>query len=97
WSDEQVLKILKSEIVVISLYVDDKRKLPESERYVSKETGKKVVTIGNKWTDLMITRYQTNTQPYYVLLDHQEKMLTNPVSYTPNINEFHQWLEGGVR
>lgn len=97
WSDEQVLKILKSEVVVISLYVDDKRKLPESERYVSKETGKKVVTIGNKWTDLMITRYQTNTQPYYVLLDHQEKMLTNPVSYTPNINEFHQWLEGGVR
>lgn len=96
WSDEQVLKILKTDVVVISLYVDDKRQLPESEQYVSKETGKKVVTIGNKWSDFIITRYKTNTQPYYVLLDHQEKTLIDPVSYTPDINEYRTWLESGV-
>ncbi len=95
WSDEQVLKILKTQAVVISLYVDDKRKLPESEQYVNKE-GKKITTIGNKWTDFIITRYQTNTQPYYVLIDHQENKLIKPVGYTPNISEYKQWLESGI-
>lgn len=97
WSDEQVLRILKSDLVVISLYVDDKRKLPESEQYVSKETGKKVVTIGNKWTDFIITRYKTNTQPYYVLLNHNEEKLNEPVSYTPDIEQYRLWLESGLK
>lgn len=97
WSDEQVLRILKSDMVVISLYVDDKRKLPESEQYVSKETGKKVVTIGNKWTDFIITRYKTNTQPYYVLLNHNEEKLNEPVSYTPDIEQYRLWLESGLK
>ncbi len=96
WSDEQVLKILKTQLVVISLYVDDKRKLPENEQYVSKNSGKKVVTIGNKWTDFIITKYQTNTQPFYVLIDHDENKLVKPVGYTPDIAEYRQWLESGI-
>jgi thiol:disulfide interchange protein len=96
WSDEQVLKILKNEVVMISLYVDDKRPLPENEQYVSKETGKKVVTIGNKWTDFIITRYKTNTQPYYVLTNLEEQNLNEPISYTPDIQEYLKWLQDGI-
>ncbi|RZJ31569.1 MAG: thiol:disulfide interchange protein, partial [Flavobacterium sp.] len=96
WSDEQVLKVLKNEVVLISLYVDDKRDLPENEQYVSKETGKKVVTIGNKWSDFIITRYKTNTQPYYVLIGLDEQNLNDAIGYTPKIPEYLAWLKDGI-
>jgi thiol:disulfide interchange protein len=96
WSDEKVLQVLKNDVVLISLYVDDKRPLPADEQYVSKETGKEVKTIGNKWTDFIITRYKTNTQPYYVLTDLNEKNLNAPISYTPNIDEYLAWLKDGI-
>lgn len=96
WSDEKVLSVLKNDVVLISLYVDDKRELPKDQQYVSKETGKEVVTIGNKWTDFIITRYKTNTQPYYVLTDLKEQKLNEPISYTPNIDDYLAWLKDGV-
>jgi thiol:disulfide interchange protein DsbD len=96
WSDEKVLSVLKNDVVLISLYVDDKRELPKEQQYVSKETGKEVVTIGNKWTDFIITRYKTNTQPYYVLTDLKEQKLNEPISYTPNIDDFLAWLKDGI-
>ncbi len=96
WSDDKVLNILKNDVVLISLYVDDKRDLPKSEQYVSKETGREVVTIGNKWSDFIITRYKTNTQPYYVLIDLNEKNLNDPISYTPDIEEYATWLSQGI-
>jgi len=96
WSDEKVLSVLKNEVVLISLYVDDKRELPKDQQYISKETGKEVVTIGNKWTDFIITRYKTNTQPFYVLTDLKEQKLNEPISYTPNIEEYLAWLKDGV-
>ncbi|HEY0046009.1 MAG TPA: cytochrome c biogenesis protein CcdA [Flavobacterium sp.] len=96
WSDERVLSILKNEIVLISLYVDDKRELPEDQKYVSKETGKKIKSIGNKWSDFQITRYKSNTQPLYVLIDGEENMLVESISYTPNINEYKEWLQSGI-
>jgi thiol:disulfide interchange protein len=96
WSDEKVLNMLKNEVVLISLYVDDKRDLPKNEQYVSKETGREVITIGNKWSDFIITRYKTNTQPYYVLIDLAEKNLNDPISYTPDIEEYTAWLRQGI-
>ena len=96
WSDERVLHALKNDVVLISLYVDDKRPLPKKEQYVSKETGKEVISIGNKWTDFIITRYKTNTQPYYVLTDLKEQKLNEPISYTPNIEEYLTWLKEGI-
>ena len=96
WSDEKVLSVLKNDVVLISLYVDDKRELPKDQQYISKETGKEVVTIGNKWTDFIITRYKTNTQPYYVLTDLKEQKLNEPISYTPNIDDYLAWLKDGI-
>ena len=96
WSDEKVLNVLKNEVVLISLYVDDKRELPKSEQTVSKETGNEITTIGDKWTEFIITKYKTNTQPFYVLTDLKEQKLNTPISYTPNINEYLAWLKAGI-
>jgi thiol:disulfide interchange protein DsbD len=62
WSDPAILKILQNEVVLISLYVDDKR-IAKSEQYVSKETGKEIVSVGNKWVIFQITKFKTNAQP----------------------------------
>ena len=96
WSDEQVLQVLKNDVVLISLYVDDKRDLPKEEQTISKTTGNEIVTIGDKWTDFIITKYKTNTQPFYVLIDLKEQKLNEPISYTPNAKEYLSWLKEGI-
>lgn len=96
WSDPKILSILKSDIVLISLYVDVKEKLPKAERYTSETTGKRIRTIGNKWSDFQIKHYGANAQPYYVLLDHDEEKLNAPIGYTPDIEEYKTWLKEGI-
>ena len=97
WSDPRILQILNNEVVLISLYVDDKRELPINEQYISKETGKKIKSIGNKWSDFQITRYKANAQPYYIILDTKEKSLNQPAGYLPDITEYEQWLKYGIK
>ena len=99
WSDKIILKILTQDIVVISLYVDDKRDLPKKEQFVSKTTGSRIETIGDKWTDFMISKYKTNTQPLYVLEDLKGNSLnlqTPTISYT-SISEYEAWLKNGLK
>ncbi len=96
WSEPHVLETLKNEVVLVSLYVDDQRKLPEPEQYISETTGKEIETIGNKWSDFQITRYQANAQPYYVLLDHDEEPLISPSAYEPDADVFYNWLKTGI-
>jgi thiol:disulfide interchange protein DsbD len=96
WSDEQVLKILKEDLVLISLYVDDKRELPENERIVSKLTGKKIKYIGQKWSEFQTITYKTNAQPFYVLVDKTGKQLNEPSAYNPDVKEYLAWLKKGL-
>jgi len=85
WSTSEILPMLKEEFVLISLYVDAKEELPKEEQYVSKETGKEIVSVGNKWSDYQITRYKNNAQPYYIILDDEGKDLSTPIGYTPDV------------
>lgn len=96
WSDPKVLEVLNNDVVLISLYVDDKKELPETEQYVSETTGKKIKTIGNKWSDLQIKTYKANAQPFYVIVDHNSVNLTEPSAYNPNIEEYYGWLQSGI-
>ncbi len=96
WSDPKVLQVLKNKIVLISLYVDDKRALPESEQYTSEITGKKVTYIGKKWSEFQILKYKANAQPYYVLLDHEGNNLNEHIAYNPDIDEYLAWLNEGI-
>jgi len=96
WSDDKVLKRLSEDYVLISLYVDDKQQLPEGQQTVSATTGKKIKTTGNKWSDLQANIYNTNSQPYYVLLDNKGKILARPRGYTPDIKEYLSYLDEGL-
>ncbi|WJS96765.1 protein-disulfide reductase DsbD family protein [Flavobacterium johnsoniae] len=97
WSDSKVLNTLNNDVVLISLYVDDKKELPESEQYTSETTGKKIKTVGNKWSDLQIKTYKANAQPFYVIVDHKSESLTEPSAYNPNIEEYYNWLQSGIK
>ena len=97
WSDPEVDKRLRNDVVLVSLYVDDKTELPANQQTVKKigDRDFKIKTIGNKWSYLQAYRYQTNTQPQYILLDHNEQMLNKPTSYNPDIQKYIDWLEEG--
>lgn len=96
WSEPRILNLLKNDVVLISLYADAKEDLPENEQYVSETTGKRIKTIGNKWSDFQIARYRVNAQPYYVLMEHDETNLNAPVGYTPDIDTYEAWLKEGI-
>jgi thiol:disulfide interchange protein DsbD len=96
WSDASILPILKEKVVLISLYCDRKIELPKEQQYVSKTTGKEVVTIGNKWTDFQITRYKSNSQPLYVILDTNGNDLSKPIAFTFDKQEYLTWLKDGI-
>ncbi len=96
WSDPGVLQRLRNEFVIISLYVDDRTRLPENEQYVSEFSGRRMRTVGNKWSDFQASQYGVNAQPYYVLLDHNEKTLAPAYSYNTSIEQFIRFLDRGI-
>ncbi|MFD2828290.1 protein-disulfide reductase DsbD family protein [Leeuwenhoekiella polynyae] len=96
WPDPQIAQILKNDLVLISLYVDDKKDLPKSEQYISETTGKKIKTIGNRWSDFQIKHYKANAQPYYVLIDNKGENLNEPTAYDPDIDSYLSWLKQGI-
>ena len=100
WPKDKVRDQLKENYVLISLYVDDKKELPESEKIeVVKSNGTKrtLRTYGQKWSHFEATRFKTNTQPFYVLLTPDGKQkLNSPVGYMPVVDEYAAFLECGL-
>ena len=97
WAKDKVLKILKEDVVLISLYVDDRRKLEADEVVDSQlKPGKQLKYIGQKWSEFQTIKYKTNSQPFYVLMNHNEENLIAPVAYAPNVNEYYAWLKAGL-
>ena len=97
WPNPKVLDILKNKVVLISLYVDDKRPLEASEVVESKlKPGKQLKYIGQKWSELQTLKYKANSQPFYVLMDHNEENLIDPVSFTPDADVYYEWLQKGI-
>jgi thiol:disulfide interchange protein len=92
------IKKLMSEYVIVSLYVDNREELPESEQYVSSITGKskKIKTVGHKWTDFEIRHFQKASQPYYVLITPELDILTNPVAFTSE-STYKNFLQCGLK
>ena len=93
----RVLKMLKSDYVVVALYVDDKTKLPKEQWITSTFDGKVKKSIGKKFADYQITRFQVNAQPYYVLLDSQGSQLVQSRAYDLNVEAFIEFLESGIQ
>lgn len=97
WPDQKILSILKNDVVLISLYVDDKRKLEADEIVDSQlNPGKKLKYIGQKWSEMQTIKYKVNSQPFYVLINENEENLNSPRAYTPDVEEYHTWLREGI-
>lgn len=95
WPDAEVLNRLKNDFVVISLYVDDRTELPEDQKYVSKYTGKKVKTLGNRNVDLQVSKFNSNAQPLYVVTDADGSPLNKPYGYNEDIAAYIKFLDEG--
>jgi len=96
WSAPPVLQRLREKFIVTALYVDDKTELPESEWITSKYDGKVKKTIGKIYADFQISRFNVNSQPYYVLLDTSGNLLVKPRAYDLNVEAFVTWLDEGL-
>ncbi len=95
WSKDEVYKIIKDNYVLISLYTDEKKEL--ENKYYSNMLEKKVRTIGIKWQDFQGTFFNKISQPYYVLLSPDQKILNKPHAYTPDVEEYKAFLECGLK
>ncbi|MBQ8650016.1 MAG: thioredoxin family protein, partial [Flavobacteriales bacterium] len=91
WSDSCVKEILTRDFVVAELFVDFRESLPESEQYVS-STGKKIKTVGQKWSDYQIQRFGINAQPYYVILDDNDSVIAPTRGMDTDVEAYIQWL-----
>ncbi len=97
WPKPDVLKRLRNDYVLIQLYVDDKTELPDTEQRVSSYSGKTIKTIGNQWSDLQASRFNTNSQPYYVLLGNDGKQLVQPQGADYEPEDFVKFLDSGLK
>ena len=100
WSLDKIDDYLRNEYVLISLYVDDKKELPKEQQIlVNRINGgtRQLENYGHKWAHFQTQFFQTNSQPYYVLLSPDGKQILNkPVGYTPNEKEYADFLQCGL-
>jgi len=92
----EVLKRLQNDFVMLQLVIDDKTELPEAEQKISSFTGKKITTLGAKWLDFEITKYNSNAQPFYVLIDETGKTLVPPQGAIFDVTGFKNYLDSGI-
>jgi thiol:disulfide interchange protein len=100
WPDPEVAKQIKDNYILVSLYVDEKRKLPEEEQFIYTDklgAKKEITSVGDKYANLQITNFNATSQPYYVLVSPDEKLLALPIAYTSSAKEYADWLKCGVQ
>jgi thiol:disulfide interchange protein DsbD len=95
WSHPEVMKRLKENFVIASLYTDVQNiYLPEEEEFDSKELGERVNTVGEKFSHLQVSRYGVLAQPFYIFLDGSEqKLAPEGYAYDPDVQKFIQHLD----
>ena len=91
-----VLNKLQNEFVMVQLVIDDKTELPENEKFISKVTDKKITDLGGKWLDLEMSKYDSNAQPYYVIINEKGETLVPPQGANFNVNAFIKYLDSGI-
>lgn len=98
WPDERVKKLM-DQFILVSLYVDDRKKLPAHKQFTyttADGTKKDIITVGDKWASMQVENFGVTSQPYYVLLSPDEKLLNLPVAYEPDAAAYAAWLQCGL-
>lgn len=100
WPVPDINRVINDEFVLVSLYVDAKSELPKEEQFIyetSNGTKKPILTIGNKWATLQTETFKSATQPLYALLSPDGELLTDPLGYTPAVEDYKAFLERGLQ
>lgn len=98
WSQPEVFRLLNEEFIIISLYVDDRKELPEAEQFnFQYHNGriKTIETVGEKWATFQNLNFSNASQPYYVLLSSDAILLSSPIQYTDTAT-YRDWLDAGL-
>jgi thiol:disulfide interchange protein len=98
WPNADV-KALMEKYILVSLYVDDKKAVPLSQQFIYHTKDgeeRKIITIGDKWSTFQTENFKASSQPWYVAISPDEKLLTPPVGYTPGVKDFKSWLQCGL-
>ncbi|SEL75670.1 protein-disulfide reductase DsbD family protein, partial [Olivibacter domesticus] len=96
WTEPKVRELLNNEFVMAELFVDDKTALPQEEQYVSTYSKKKINTIGKKWSDFQAATFNSNSQPLYVIVDGQGKVLVPPQGANYDPKNYIDFLQSGI-
>lgn len=99
WTNSKVEKMMKEDFILVSLYVDEKRKLPACQQTVyTTKSGieKSIVTVGDRWSTFQIENFHATSQPQYAIISPDEKALVRTKFYTPSAKEFAAWLQHGL-
>jgi thiol:disulfide interchange protein DsbD len=99
WPNKTVDSLMRNEFIVVSLYVDERRKLPLTEQSVfttSSGKEKSIITVGDKWATFQTENFGATSQPQYAIITADEIALTKTKFYTPNPDEFINWLNCGL-
>ena len=98
WTDPEIFKIIDEDFVLISLYVDDRKVLPEKDQITLKyQSGKlkEIKTVGDKSATFQAINFNNASQPYYVLINNDLRILNSPIQYTSKEN-YLAWLKEGL-
>jgi thiol:disulfide interchange protein DsbD len=99
WTNDEVKNLMTNDFVVVSLYVDERRKLPAAERmdYTTSDSSiKSIVTVGDKWATFQAENFYAVSQPQYAIISPDQIALTKTKAYTPSASEFANWLKCGL-
>jgi thiol:disulfide interchange protein DsbD len=95
WTDPEVKKLMSEKFILVSLYVDEKASLPEAEKFTSCITGKEIRTVGNKWSNMQFVNFNSNSQPQYVMLSPDGKLIAQPIGYSTK-SEYLEFLKKAI-
>jgi thiol:disulfide interchange protein DsbD len=96
WTNDKVRSILQEQMVIISLYCDDREPLPIEEQVFSKELNGTKKNVGNKWSEYQIKKYGQLSQPLYIIQDVNGNDLSEPRGYDPNVDDYEKFLKKGI-
>jgi thiol:disulfide interchange protein len=96
WSNPEVFRKIKNEYILLQLFVDDKAELDLKDQYVSTYSGKKIKTIGAKWSDMEAKDFNSNSQPNYVIMNGDGKVLVPPQSANYSVSNYIKFLDSGL-
>lgn len=96
WTNDKIRSILQDQMVIISLYCDDREPLPQAEQVFSKELNGKLKNVGNKWSEYQIKKYGQLSQPLYIIQDVNGNDLSEPRGYDPSVEGYEKFLKNGI-